>query len=186
MTGLRSSVYGWRGFGGSHLARVRRRVVPTSDRVSRLVGLACCPFQDIIYFEAFVHESLLLSPNTPFVCPPPLHHPHYFALYCFPPDNLYCNICHARLEMSISCKGQIVHRSMAHLARSLYFTLCHARLEMSISCKGQIVYRFAAHLAPFIAIYALQDWKYQWSCKGQIVKRCVAHLARVQRLGHAL
>jgi len=60
-----------------------------------------------VYFEAFVHESIIFFANTPFAWAPhyPPSSPTLLRTIAYPSDPpFYYNIYHALLVMAISCK----------------------------------------------------------------------------------
>ena len=68
------------------------------------------PLQDIVYFQSFVHESIVLS----FVRPACIAHTvaillhGYQAIYDPPPTFLWYAIHHTILVITISCRGQVI------------------------------------------------------------------------------
>jgi len=61
-----------------------------------------------LYFESFVHASIILCANTPFVWashPAPLS-PTLLRNIWIPPNPLCCNVYHTLLVIAISWKGQ--------------------------------------------------------------------------------
>jgi len=83
-----------------------RRLVLLVTRIG-VTGLGL--YKIMVYVEACVHKSILLFANSPCVWTPPspplIAHPIAQYIISLEPP-LYCNACHMKLVIAISCKGQ--------------------------------------------------------------------------------
>ena len=101
-----------------------------THRTSKPALSSSLAFTRYCFMSRFICTNQSFSLQTPPLCghsTTPLHRPHCCALYCYPPEILYCNIYHTILVIAISCKGQAQ-------ARILVGSSAAAMLIMMATC----------------------------------------------------